>query len=173
MYFLKKLALIILLVISNGISAQKMEDKANRSDVLFYKATSDQKEIILSSTPTINNEQKIILKIKTPNIKNPIETVFQTTQNFVLVDILLYSESIYYLAGYEKLSSTQYNIALLNVHAKEGLRWYKKYAKEGIEIPKSIIKLKDDNIGIGGFCASETEEYFKVLKNDLHVLKVS
>ncbi|MFP4546546.1 MAG: SH3 domain-containing protein [Fidelibacterota bacterium] len=51
--------------------------------------------------------------------------------------------------------------------------WHKDFSKKGIEIPRSIVKLNDNNIAIAGFCATETEEFYKVLKNDLHVLKVS
>ncbi len=173
MYFLKKLVLIVLLVISNGISAQKMEANPDRSNVLLYKIISDQKEVIITSSPLISNQQRAILQIIDTQKKVPLETEFPLKQNFVLVDILLYTESICYIIGYEKLSNTQYDIGLMKISSEEGLLWHKDFSKKGIEIPRSIVKLNDNNIAIAGFCATETEEFYKVLKNDLHVLKVS
>lgn len=165
----KRLFLLTLLIITSGITAQKMETPSINDVSIFQKQLENGINIQLSSEAIFNNKK--VVKIEPLNLVENWSQQFEINNNVRIVDIISHQDDHYFIVGYEKKNSHNYDICLYNLCQTTGLVWSQKYENEGIEIPKKMIKTIDDNLIIGGFCAIHNNSYFTILTDDLHLLK--
>ncbi len=172
MSYLKRIIFICLVGITGSIAGQKKETGSVLSSDQIIKSFKNESTMQISSIPLFNNKKNIVLKILSPEKNTIWETNFEINGRTRIVDIINYSDQEFYITGYKIINSREYDITLFKLNKEDGLIWEKIYRHKGIEIPRRITKTKDNALIIGGYAANCKEKYYKILKNDLHLIKV-
>jgi len=164
----KRLFLLIFLIISSGISAQKMEKPSISDNQVLQKIVDSGENIHIRCSNLYNNRK--LVKISSATIGSKWDQSFEVNNKIRLVDMVSINDNLY-ITGYNKSNSQEYNITLYLVNKSNGLIFQKEYINDGIEIPKKLIKTMNNNLIIGGFCALNDNSYYTILTDDIHLLK--
>ena len=165
----KKLFLLIILIISTGISAQKMENPSVSNNQFIQKSLENGENIQIRCSDLYNNKK--LVKITSTSVGSSWNQSFEISSKVRLVDLVSSNKNDLYIAGYKKKNCHEYNITLYQINKDKGMIFSKEYENEGIEIPKKLMKTLDNNLIIGGFSTVNDDSYYAILTNDLHLLK--
>jgi hypothetical protein len=169
---IKKSLLILLILFSPVLSGGNQEDTSAINNIIIQKNLDQNHNITIRKNPSFEKEINLSITFQM-NDKILWSQATQIPKNVELADIVQRDDETFFITGYKKFSSTEYDIYLMKFNQNSGKIWENVYSKPGIEIPNKITLTLEQNIIIGGYCAMNKDSYYAILTNDIHLLKVN